>query len=308
MRAPTAPRSQRQTTLTRGATALLAGAIVVGAFGTIPGQGADAAQAAPATSAYNRVATYPVFQNVPAGVDAALPTVAEISAVTDDGNTVIYTDALGKRIGFLDITDPAAPTGLGTISLADLGHADDQPTSVAVYGDYVLVVIDESGDDYVNPSGRLDVLRISDRTLVASIDLLGQPDSIAISADKKYAAIAIENQRDENATPTGRAKGDLPQLPAGFVQDLVAAAVIASAAAAFGLIGAVLLPPVHRFFHGMKNPILFTTLGGLIPDHMREMGIELKKGFSRLTDLFTRLTEILKDGMDGEVKDRKSVV
>lgn len=47
--------------------------------------------------------------------------------------------------------------------------------------------------------------------------------------------------------------------------------------------------PRHRF------------IGGLIPDHLREMGIELKKGFSRLTDLFTRLTEILKDGMDGEV-------
>lgn len=34
---------------------------------------------------------------------------------------------------------------------------------------------------------------------------------------------------------------------------------------------------------------------------MREMGIELKKGFSRLTDLFTRLTDLLKEGMDAEV-------
>jgi ATP-dependent DNA helicase DinG len=31
------------------------------------------------------------------------------------------------------------------------------------------------------------------------------------------------------------------------------------------------------------------------------MGIELKKGFARLTDLFTRLTDLLKEGMDGEV-------
>lgn len=30
------------------------------------------------------------------------------------------------------------------------------------------------------------------------------------------------------------------------------------------------------------------------------MGIELKKGFSKLTDLFTRLTDILKEAMDGE--------
>nr|BFE90985.1 hypothetical protein GCM10020185_15210 [Pseudomonas brassicacearum subsp. brassicacearum] len=47
--------------------------------------------------------------------------------------------------------------------------------------------------------------------------------------------------------------------------------------------------PRHRF------------VGGVIPEHMREMGIELKKGFARLTDLFTRLTDLLKEGMDGEV-------
>ncbi len=47
--------------------------------------------------------------------------------------------------------------------------------------------------------------------------------------------------------------------------------------------------PRHRF------------VGGVIPEHIREMGIELKKGFARLDDLFTRLTELLKEGMDGEV-------
>ena len=46
--------------------------------------------------------------------------------------------------------------------------------------------------------------------------------------------------------------------------------------------------PQHRF------------VGGLVPEHLRELGIELKKGFSRLTDVFTRLTELLKEAMDGE--------
>ncbi|RJG14098.1 ATP-dependent DNA helicase DinG [Pseudomonas cavernicola] len=46
--------------------------------------------------------------------------------------------------------------------------------------------------------------------------------------------------------------------------------------------------PRHRF------------VGGLVPEHLWEMGIELKKGFSRLTDVFTRLTELLKEAMDGE--------
>ncbi|MCU1404231.1 MAG: alkaline phosphatase [Glaciihabitans sp.] len=159
-----------------------------------------------------------MYQHVRAGVDPADATAAEISGVTEDGNTVIYTDAPGKRIGFLDITDANNPVGTDSISLAELGHADDQPTSVAVYGDYVLVVVDESGGDFVNPSGRLDVIRISDRTRITSIDLGGQPDSIAISKDGAYAAIAIENQRNEEVTPEGGEEGDLPQLPAGFVQ------------------------------------------------------------------------------------------
>ncbi|GAA2034756.1 esterase-like activity of phytase family protein [Agromyces tropicus] len=170
-----------------------------------------------AASAFGRLATYPVFQNVPAGVDPADETVAEISAVSEDGRTLVYTDAAGKRIGFLDLTDPSQPTGLGTVDLAELGHADDQPTSVAIVGDHVLVVVDETGGAFTEPKGRLDVLRLSDRERVASIDLGGQPDSIAISHDGKVAAIAIENQRDEEIEVDG-VEGGLPQAPGGFVQ------------------------------------------------------------------------------------------
>jgi len=195
---------------------VLATCLVAGAAGvaTLP-----ASAATGDAGSFSRTATYPVYLNVPEGVDPASATVAEISTITADG-TVVYTDALGKRIGFVDVTDPSAPKGTGTVSLADLGHADDQPTSVASYGDYILVVIDETGGDYVSPKGRLDVLRASDRTLVRSIDLGGQPDSIAISPDGAYAAIAMENQRDEEFTPEGGDEGDLPQLPAGFVQVL----------------------------------------------------------------------------------------
>ena len=71
---------------------------------------------------------------------------------------------------------------------------------------------------YTEPSGRLDVIELASRKRVASFDLGGQPDSIAISKDKRYAAIAIENERDEEATPPGGEEGDLPQAPAGFVQ------------------------------------------------------------------------------------------
>src|SRR5690606_32808995 len=112
----------------------------------------------------------------------------------------------------------ARPAGLGTLSVAELGHADDQPTSVVAHGEFVLVVVDTTGDDYAKPSGRVDIVRVADRSRVHSIDLGGQPDSIAISPDGSFAAIAIENQRDEEATPPGGDEGDLPQPPTGFVQ------------------------------------------------------------------------------------------
>ncbi|MBT0767586.1 esterase-like activity of phytase family protein [Kineosporia sp. J2-2] len=166
---------------------------------------------------FNRTDTYAVYQNRPSGDAVADETVAEISTVTQDGRTMIYTDAAGKRIGFLDISNPEKIKGLGTLSLEELGDTDDQPTSVTVVGDYVLVVVDTS-KSFTEPSGRVDVIRIKDRTRVRSIDLGGQPDSIAVDKKTQRVAIAMENQRDEEATPAGGEEGDLPQLPAGFVQ------------------------------------------------------------------------------------------
>jgi hypothetical protein len=168
---------------------------------------------------FERTATYPVFRNRPAGEDAAKGTVAEISSVSEDGRTLVHTDAVARRIGFLDISDPGHPRGLGTLSLARLGDAEDEPTSVTVAGQYVLVVVNTSAS-HAQPSGRLDVVSLRDRERVASFDLGGQPDSIALSKDERYAAVAIENERDEEATPPGREEGDLPQAPAGFVQVL----------------------------------------------------------------------------------------
>ncbi|MFD6530115.1 esterase-like activity of phytase family protein [Streptomyces sp. NPDC060184] len=193
------------------------GALVV-TGGLLAGTGAASAhQQARGPVAFQRTATYPVFQNRPAGEDPATATVAEISATSEDGRTLVYTDALARRIGFLDISDPAKPRGLGTLSLAELGDAEDEPTSVAVVGGHVLVVVNTS-PDHAHPSGRLDVISLRDRHRVRSFDLGGQPDSIAITHDQRYAAVAIENERDEEATPAGGEEGDLPQAPAGFVQ------------------------------------------------------------------------------------------
>lgn len=202
----------------RALAGLASGALAAAFVPAVSAVAAPAGTAPPAADkAFQRLATYPVFKNLPKDVPASSATVAEISDVSKDGRTLVYTDALGKRIGFLDISDPESPVGAGSLSLAQLGDTDDQPTSVAVVGAFVLVVVDTSAS-FANPSGRLDVVRLSDSKRVRSIELEGQPDSIDVSADEGYVAIAMENQRDEEFTPAGKAKGDLPQLPAGFVQ------------------------------------------------------------------------------------------
>ncbi|WP_225224810.1 esterase-like activity of phytase family protein [Cellulomonas sp. JH27-2] len=222
---PVPPRRRGRTLTASAATfAVVAGLTLGGeldahAAAPAPGWSAAGWTAPPADRTFHRLATYPVFQNRPAGADGAAPTVAEISAVSEDGRTFVHTDALARRIGFVDISDPANPVGKGTLDLAsDLqvgAHAE--PTSVAVVGGYVLVVVDTS-QTFTQPSGVLVVVDLATHGVVRRLDLGGQPDSIALSPDKKHAAIAIENQRDENATPAGGKKGDLPQLPGGFVQ------------------------------------------------------------------------------------------
>lgn len=207
----------------------LASASVV-TFAALVAPGAAVA-AGKAPRLFDRTATYPVYLNVPAGVDPRDETVAEISAISPDGDTVIYTDALGQRIGFVDIADPHAPVGRGTIALSDITEAPvASPTSVAAYGDYVLVVVDTTDYDLdleAQPadkvrSGELVVVDAASHEVVRTIDLGGQPDSIDVGDDGAYAAIAMENQRNEDLgddAGTGE-EGDIPQAPAGFVQTI----------------------------------------------------------------------------------------
>lgn len=187
--------------MSRITRSVLAAALTVTALPALATTSAAPAQAETRQD-FHRLATYPVYRNLPSGVPASSATVAEISAVTADGDTLIYTDALGKRIAFLDIGDPAHPEGAGSYDLTAAGDPEDEPTSVAVAGRYVLVVVNTS-ESYAKPSGRLDVVRISDAKRIRSIDLGGQPDSIALSKDGRRGIVAIENERDEEFAPEG---------------------------------------------------------------------------------------------------------
>jgi hypothetical protein len=73
-----------------------------------------------------------------------------------------------------------------------------EPTSVAVVRNYALVAVNKS-PNFINPAGELQVLGISNvasPSLVRTIALGGQPDSVTVSPNGNYTVVVIENQRD----------------------------------------------------------------------------------------------------------------
>ncbi|MCY1142046.1 esterase-like activity of phytase family protein [Actinoplanes sp. Pm04-4] len=159
------------------------------------------AQAHQKDTEFQRLATFPAYLNSSIDDTAA----AEISTVTEDGRTVVYTDSPGKRLGFVDITNPGKPKPGGTLAL------DGEPTSVAHLGHLLLAGVN-TRESFTNPSGQLVVIDDRSRKVVRQIDLGGQPDSVAVAPSGRYIAVAIENERDEDVND-----GAIPQLPAGYL-------------------------------------------------------------------------------------------
>jgi DNA-binding beta-propeller fold protein YncE len=175
---------------------------------------------------FQRIGTFANYRNNPTPGDT---TVAEIVAASADGRTLVYTDAAMGEIGFIDISSPAHPQPGGKLSVP-AGH---EPTSVDVLANkYALVAVDSSVS-FADPSGYLAVVDLATRTIVHTLALGGQPDSLKISPDGRFAAIAIENERNEDlcvggtfdgeevdeddCDEGGGALGVLPQTPAGYL-------------------------------------------------------------------------------------------
>jgi hypothetical protein len=158
---------------------------------------------------FNRVASFLVCSQIDPTCNDDTETVAEIVSASKDGHTLIYTDSETEQVGFVDISDPDTPVGIGTL---DVGG---EPTSVAVKAPYALVAVNTS-PDFINVSGNLEIVHIASKVIVRTIPLAGQPDSIAVSPNGRYAAIVIENERDEDLPPDG----EPPQEPPGLLQVL----------------------------------------------------------------------------------------
>ena len=162
---------------------------------------AGTALPAHAEMVFNRIASFPVALNAP----DAEETSSEIIAASDDGMLLVYSDSPAGGIGFIDITDPKTPKADGFLAL------DGEPTSVTIAGGKAFVGVNTS-DSYTDPSGRVAVVDLASRSVDATCDLGGQPDSIAHNAAGDLIAVAIENERDEDL-----GDGGLPQMPAGFL-------------------------------------------------------------------------------------------
>lgn len=156
-----------------------------------------------AQSPFTKVSSFVVCQQT--SCTESRITSAEILAVTDDGMTLIYTDSPRNSIGFLDISDPSNPVSLGKLAMPG------EPTSVTTNDKYALVVVTIPNPDK-KPAGSLTIVDLESRLIVNTLPLTGQPDSIAISPDDNFLAIAIENERDFKLN-----NGDMPQTPAGEV-------------------------------------------------------------------------------------------
>ena len=152
-----------------------------------------------------RLSTFPACRQYETSCNTNTAAAAEIAAASEDGLTVMYTDSPGNVVGFVNITNPASPSPIGTLAVGG------EPTSVAVAGDFALVAVNTS-PNFVTPSGNITVVNIATRTIVRTIDVGGMPDSIAVSPDRRFAAVSIENERNESA-----GNGRPEQLPGGFL-------------------------------------------------------------------------------------------
>lgn len=195
--------------------AAVAAACALAAFNASAGGSGDSHHRT--TSQFERIATFLVCENTSCDREVVEATSSEIIAASEDGKTLIYTDSPNSALGFVDITHPFTPQPRGALAL------DGEPTSVAVRGRHALVAVNTS-ESFVNPSGYLAVFDIASCAAniaacqpVVTLPLAGQPDSVAVSPDQRYAAVVIENQRDEDVTVNG-VEGGLPQAPSGLLQ------------------------------------------------------------------------------------------
>lgn len=77
---------------------------------------------------FRRVSSFPLCSQIELACNDDTATLAEITTISEDGMTLVYTDTQTQRVGFVDISDPANPFGRGTFKVGG------EPTSTSRRG------------------------------------------------------------------------------------------------------------------------------------------------------------------------------
>lgn len=160
------------------------------------------ASMAQAEQNFNRISSFATYLN---NAEASAESSAEIITATPDGMMLAYSDSPLGVVGFIDISDAAAPAPKGNL---DVGG---EPTAVSIIGNTAFVGVNTS-KSFTEPSGVLKSIDVSAMSETAACDLGGQPDNTAVAADGSFVTVAVENERDEDL-----GNGRTGQLPGGFV-------------------------------------------------------------------------------------------
>ncbi len=116
--------------------------------------------------------------------------------------TLIYTDS---PLGVIGIPDPANPQPMGNIEMEG-----GEPIAMAVTGGIAYAGVNTS-ESFAAPSGFIKAIEMETGEELGRCDLDGQPESVALSPDGSFGAMAVANERDEEA-----GNGRVGQMPAGF--------------------------------------------------------------------------------------------